>query len=124
VNLSFTRAAGVKAMVRCEGASHPTCCGHGEPSIFDSVDAEAEQQALQAPEADVAAGHFISHEAMVRMAGPCLSIEESVRLRLGPGSDESYGEHRIVLQEAPRREGRCELRLAPQRDNAAGGQGD
>ncbi len=37
-----------------------------EPSIFDEIDADAEERAMQEGEADIAAGRVISHEAMTR----------------------------------------------------------
>jgi predicted transcriptional regulator len=40
--------------------------GKPEPSIFDETDDAADELATQRGEADVAAGRFISHEAMKR----------------------------------------------------------
>lgn len=37
-----------------------------EPSLFDEIDEEAEERALDEAEADIAAGRVISHEAMTR----------------------------------------------------------
>jgi predicted transcriptional regulator len=37
-----------------------------EPSLFEQIDREAEDHALEQAKADVSAGRVISHEAMVR----------------------------------------------------------
>jgi len=37
-----------------------------EPFLFEQIDREAEDRALEQARADVAAGRVISHEAMVR----------------------------------------------------------